>query len=83
MQADLLFKKHTGLSKSKHPVARPRTGAVASSFSRDEAKESKKEQLHGLNRMDFNTFVLAMSDIANQLYLSKQDTAEEVGKGES
>ena len=30
--------------------------------------DAKKEKLVGLNRMDYETFLLALSDIANQLY---------------
>ena len=31
-------------------------------------QDAKKEKLVGLNRMDYETFLLALSDIANQLY---------------
>ena len=63
MQADLLFKKHTGLTKSKFPVPK-----AQGSFNTGAIKESKKEQVSGLNRMDFETFKLALADISTQLY---------------
>ena len=33
--------------------------------------------------MDYNTFVLAMSDIANQLYSKPTGDAEEIARGEA
>lgn len=70
VQADLLFKKHTGImSKSKLPPSTPQTkNQVKSSFSLSKEQDAKKEKLVGLNRMDYETFLLALSDIANQLY---------------
>ena len=68
MQADLLFKKLTGFTKNKLLPPKPVPAGFTSSFSPDDPKDIKKEQLNGLNRMDFDTFVLALSDIANQLY---------------
>ena len=49
---------------------------VAGSFNRDEAKESKREQLHGLNRMDFGTFCIALSDMANTFYHQDAEAAQ-------
>lgn len=64
VQADLLFKKHTGLTKNKLPPS----NAVASSFARDKQIQSQKDKLQGLNVMDYNTYLYALSDIANTLY---------------
>jgi hypothetical protein len=61
VQADLLFKKHTGVTKSKIP---PSNRMVESSFSKNKDKMAQKESLQGLNRMDYETFLLALSDIA-------------------
>jgi len=49
-------------------VPRPSTAYNSSSFNNDEAKQTKRDQVHGLNRMDFETFKVALSDIANSLY---------------
>ncbi len=62
----MLFKKYTGITKSKLPPSRGTYNLIANSFTQvGLAKEKKKEQIQGLNRMDFQTFVLAMADIAN------------------
>lgn len=63
--ADLLFKKYTGVSAKGLPKSKPNI----TSFTQDlPAKDRKKESLQGLNRMDFQTFVLAMSEISYQIY---------------
>ena len=68
VQADLLFKRHTGLTKKVGPVTTPQNRDVTSSFAKERELTEKKEQMVGLNRMDFETFVLALTDIASLVY---------------
>jgi len=73
VDADLLFTRHTGIAKSKKipPSASSNAQgqAIPSSFSQLKKTADKKGQLHGLNRMDLGTFILALSDIATKLYM--------------
>jgi hypothetical protein len=85
VQADLLFKKHTGLSK-KTTISRSNSrNVIASSFTSDsKKKQEQKERVQGLNRMDFDTFVLVLSDIANQVYAKYLDDVDETAfRGEA
>lgn len=83
VQADLLFKKHTGLNKNSKAGFNRNT--MTSSFTLDQKKkEQQKEIVSGLNRMNFNTFVLALSDIANQVYAKFLDSVDETAfRGEA
>jgi hypothetical protein len=63
VQADLLFKKLTGYGNKK--ISAPKVKAT--SFGTND-KEHKKEQMLGLNRMNFDQFCLAMNEIAQMLY---------------
>lgn len=74
MKADLLFKRLTGQGKSnKLNASRPSTSKFSSSFSVDPDAEQKRKQLSALNRMDFDTFLIALADIANELYEAEQE----------
>lgn len=46
----------------------PKNAQPFSSFNDSRKKEKQKEQVHGLNRMDLDTFILALSEIAQILY---------------
>lgn len=83
VQADLLFKKHTGLNKNSRFGSNRNT--MASSFTMDQKKkDQQKEIVAGLNRMNFNTFVLALSDISNQVYSKFLDSVDETAfRGEA
>ena len=73
VQADLLFKRHTGLTKKVGPATTPQNRDVSSSFAKERELTEKKEQMSGLNRMDFETFVLALTDIATTIYQNYYD----------
>jgi hypothetical protein len=68
VQADLLFKKHTGVQRNKLPPSQENL----SSFN-GHKEMARKEQLQGLNRMDYETFLLSLSDIANTVHLKWSD----------
>ena len=73
VDADLLFTRHTGIAKSKKtpPSAssNAQAQAIPSSFSQLKKTAEKKGEVRGLNRMDLDTFILALSDIATKLYM--------------
>ena len=48
-----------------------------SSFNDGLKKEMKREQVHGLNRMDLDTFILAIGEIAQSLFASYYDDNSE------
>lgn len=86
VQADLLFKKHTGLNKAKKGAfTGSQKNIMLSSFTMDQRKkDQQKEKVAGLNRMDFNTFIFALSDIANQVYAKFLDSIDETAiRGEA
>ena len=64
MQADLLYKRYTGHQKAEVVPKTPKNALTFSSFNDTQNKEKQKVQVHGLNRMDLDTFILALSEIA-------------------
>jgi len=76
VQADLIFKKQTGFSRVSLPgLPTVGSGSAAygsnqgfSSFSASKEKQAHREQVHGLNRMDFDTFVIVLTEISQMMY---------------
>lgn len=83
VQADLLFKRYTGHQRQQPQSRTPKQSTAFSSFNDGMKKEMKREQVHGLNRMDLDTFILAIAEIAQALFSQyfDENTGQWINRG--